>query len=304
MSRRLVILGACLACLFGQRWPCLARETGQHRGPASPAVTHVTSIKCLDPDTGTRFTPLGVAFDLSGRLCVVDSDDSRLFTVSDFAAGPVLLGDCPEDSNRCQPVDVLADAGLFYVSDRTGGRIAVLSSEGKLLSQCETGPGVGGLGLARAGQVYAAMTVTGAVVIADVLGEKSLVTCPISDAGGSAYPLDCLVLASGRVLVTDASAGEVLILNLLGKRLGTLEGFEFKSPFGISRYLDSTVLVSDSDLGVVAAFDSSGRFLRDFGKGYLKTPTFLDARDDGTLCVADAGKMTIEVFKIDGSAEK
>lgn len=304
MCGRLVILCACLACLFTVCRPCRGAETGEPRRLPGPGVTHLTSIKCLDPDTGTRFAPLGVAFDLSGRLCIIDSDDSRLFTVTDFAAGPVFLADCPEDSGPCQLVDVIADAGLFYVSDRAGGRIAVLDSKGSLVSQCEVGPGIGGLGLGRAGQVYAAMTVSGAVVVADVLGEKSLVTCPLSDSGGDSYPLDCAVLGSGRLLVTDASSGKVLVLSPLGKRLGNLEGFTFKSPFGISQYLDRTVLVSDSDLGVVAVFDSAGKFVDSFGKGRLKTPTFLAVRDDGTLCVADVGKMTIEVFRIDGSAEK
>jgi DNA-binding beta-propeller fold protein YncE len=201
-------------------------------------------------------------------------------------------------------VDLVADAGLLYVSDREGGTIAVLDAKGYLMARCEVGPGVGGLGLGPAGQVYAAMTVSGSIVAVDVLGEKSLVTCPISDSAGASYPLDCLVLGPDRVLVTDAASKQVLVLSPLGKVLGSLEGFRFESPFGLARWLDHAVLVSDSDLGVVAAFDLGGRFVSSFGEGHLKTPAFVAARDDGILCIADVGKMTLEVFKLDAPAEK
>jgi hypothetical protein len=59
------------------------------------------------------------------------------------------------------------------------------------------------------------------------------------------------------------------------------------------------VLVSDSELGCIAVFDSAGKFLGTFGRTRLATPTFLAARDDGTLCVADAGRLSIEVFRLE-----
>lgn len=304
MCRRPAAVIACFAYLFAWCAQCLGAQAEPNRGLSGTCATYLTSIKCLDPDTGTRFVPLGLAFDLRGRLFVVDSDNSRLFRVSDFQAGLTLFADCPDASDPSQLVDVAADAGLFYVSDRAGGRIMVLDSEGSLVYEREVGQGIGGLGLARAGQIYAAMTVSGAIVIADALGEKSHVTCPVSSTGGASYPLDCLVWGSEKVLVTDASSQEVLALSLLGKRLGSLRGFDFKCPFGISRYLDRMILVSDSELGVVAVFDSAGKFQDAFGGGHLKTPTFLDARDDGTVCVADAGKMTVEVFRINEALEK
>ena len=304
MCRRLVVLSACFACLFAVYSPCLGAQAQPRRGLPQSGLSYLTSVKCLDPDTGTTFAPLGLAFDVGGHLYLIDSDNSRVLSISDFAAGPAFFAACPEARDRCQWVDVIADAGLFYVSDRAAGKITVLDSEGSLVYGRDVGPGMGGLGLGRAGQVYAAMTVSGAIVVADVLGETSPVTCPISDGGEGSYPLDCLVSQSGKVLVTDALSKKVLVLSLLGKRLGNLEGFNFKSPFGISNYLDRMVLVSDSELGVVAVFDSAGKFLDTFGKGRLKTPTFLAVRDDGTICVSDVGKMTIEVFRINGPTEE
>jgi hypothetical protein len=105
-------------------------------------------------------------------------------------------------------------------------------------------------------------------------------------------------------VITDAFSRQALILSELGELKGVATGFEFESPFGITCLDDRLIMVSDSDRGMVAAFDAAGGFLFAFGEGILDTPTFLDCRSDGVVCVSDVGSMTIEVFQVGSSSKE
>ena len=295
---------AAIACfgLPAEDSACLAAGTAQTSRLApqeSPLARHVASIDCIDPDSGNRFAPLGVAFDLVGDLYVVDGDNSSILRIPDGTSQPVFFAKCPGDEGGCQYVDILSDAGLFYVSDRGNGSVTVIDSGGRAIARRPVSASVGGIGLGTAGQIFAAMTVDGSIVIVDLYGDKSPVTCPVFDSTDGSYPVDCIVTESDRVLVSDALSKKVLVLSVLGKKLGSLEGFEFKSPFGLARWDDRLLLAADSELGLVAVFDSDGRFVGTFGEGVLSSPGFLEVRDDGTIAIADAGTMTIEVFRFD-----
>jgi DNA-binding beta-propeller fold protein YncE len=282
------------------RSACMAAESGdQAAREAPPLARHVASIECIDPDSGDRFAPLGVAFDLAGDLYVVDGDNSSVLRIAGDATQPAFFSKCPGGGSDCQFVDILSDAGLFYVSDRSSGSVVAIDSEGRAAARWQVGPDVGGIGIGAAGQLFAAMTVSGSVVIVDLYGEKSPVSCPVFDSTEGSYPVDCLLASSNRVLVSDALSKKVLILSVLGRQIGSLDGFEFESPFGLARWSDRGLLVADSELGLVAVFDPDGRFIGTFGQGVLSSPAFIDARDDGTVAVADAGSMTIEVFRFD-----
>jgi hypothetical protein len=267
-------------------------------------VHHLRSLPCIQPETGSRFSPLGLAFDLKGDLFVVDADNSRLLVATDSSVALNFFGGCPGEDAGCKFVDVAVDGSWLLVSDRSGGLVIVLDSQGLEVMTLEVGFGVGGIGLGPSGLVYGAMTLSGSVVIADIYGGKSPMACPVAGGRDGSYPVDCLVQNSRRVLVTDAFAGEVLVLGPLGNLEGYLRGFDFKKPFGLALWRDRFVLASDSELGCVAVFDADGKFLGTFGQGKLKTPAFLAARDDGTVCVADPGKMTIEVFRFDGPSDE
>jgi hypothetical protein len=262
-------------------------------------IHHLKSLPCIEPETGLRFSPLGLAFDIRSDLYVIDADDSRVLVAGDSSTGFTFFAGCPREASGCKLVDIAAYGGWFYVSDRSGGLVIALDSNGARATSREVGAGIGGIDVGPSGLVYGAMTLAGSVVIADVYGEKSLIVSSVAGGRDGSYPVDCLVRSSGRVLVTDAFAGQVLVLGPLGNPQGHLEGFDFKSPFGLCACLDQYVLVSDSELGCVAVFDTGGKFLGTFGRSRLRTPTFLAARDDGTVCVADVGTLTIEVFRLD-----
>jgi len=279
-------------------------------GPAGLAVRHLASVPCVDRDSGLRFSPLGVAFGVEGDLYLVDSDNSAIYRVRDSTlAGrdptpaPVFFARCPENLGRCELVDIVADGGWLYVSERAAGVVAILDSKGGLVRADTVGQGVGGIGLGDAGAVYAAMTLAGSIVIADLWGGGSPIRCVPSLQGGQAYPLDCYCDKSGRVFATDDFSRTVLVLDALGRSLGVLDGFRFERPFGVCGCGRDLVLVSDSQAASVAVFDASGKWVTTFGSEHLATPVFIAARDDGTVCVADAAKMTVEVFKIDRLGE-
>jgi hypothetical protein len=294
------ILLVCLVSQLSGAGGSMAGEPSADR-PAALDVRHVASLACIDADTGLRFSPLGLALDLAGDLYVVDGDNSRILSISDGEGPPVFFTDCPETLDGCRFTDIVADAGWFYVSDPAHGLVLVLDSQGRLVRTCGVGVAVGGIGLGDAGQVYAAMTVSGSIVILDVYAEQSAITCPLPSGPEGSCPVDCVVEKGSRVLVTDAFSGKVIVLGILGNNLETIGGFDFESPFGICSLRGRVTLVSDSRLGVVAAFDARGKFLGTFGEGVLAAPGFIEARDDGTVWVADTGRMTIEVFKLEES---
>lgn len=286
MRLAMVVLLTCLAL------PASASD--------SLRVHHLASLACIDPDTGERFSPLGVARGIDGRLYVVDGDRSRIFSMNDSLGGPAFFTDCPAALDDCRPVDLAADAGWFYVSDRADGLVLVLDSEGRLIGSSEVGVAagsLGGIGLGEAGQVYAATTVAGSVAIVDVSGQQSAIECPTGGTAEGSCPIDCLVERDSRLLVTDAFSRKVLILGLLGNPLGAIEAFDFRSPFGICSTA-GLILVSDSSLGLVAAFDGRGALVTTFGQGVLSAPGFMEA-DRGRVWVADTARMTIEVFLVE-----
>ena len=293
----------CILCLVALSVPGQGPVRAEGASPnvlPESCVSHLASVPCFDAETGLRFSPLGLAYDVTGALYVVDSDNSKIFVVSDSSGSLGFFAGCPEGLGGCSFIDIATDAGWFYVSERSHGLLVVLDSRGSPRLTTEVGDGIGGIGLGEPGQVYVAMTHAGSIVISDVYGEKSPIVCPISGGGEGSYPIDCLVEKSQRVFVTDANSKKVLILGILGDSRGYLEGFAFKNPFGVTATADGLVLVSDSGLGLVAVFDADGKFRGTFGQGHLKTPAFIAARGDGTVSVADPGKMTVEVFHFEG----
>jgi hypothetical protein len=279
-------------------------ESPQAGDPDEISVKHVISISCEEPGTGITFSPLGLDFGLLGELYVIDSDNSRVFILPDSLKGMAVFADCPEQFSDCQLIDVETDqTARIYVSERTSGLVLAFDRWGNFLCEAEIGEGLTGLSPGNLDQIYAAMSITGTVRIADLSGDSEPIECVISSDDGATYPVDCLAGKLGSVFVTEAFSGQVLILSPLGNPRGSLAGFEFTSPFGLTSYLDKYVLVSDSERAVIAVFSHAGDFVRSFGQGILSMPTFIDCRDDGTVCVADPGNMTIEVFRIESSAE-
>jgi hypothetical protein len=238
-----------------------------------------------------------VSFGLLGELFVVDSDNSQVFILPRSLDRFDLFSECPAEIDGCRFVDIELDGnGDLLVSEQSGGAVLTLDRWGEVASYTDIGDGIAGLGPGPAGKLYAALGFPGMVRIADLNTQAQSIDCLLSEKGENSYPVDCLVMADDRVLVTDASMKKVLILSPVGDVLGQLYGFDFKSPFGLAVSVDH-ILVSDIELGLVAVFTRGGKFAGVFGGGILEAPAFMDVRDDGTICIADTEGMTIEVFR-------
>jgi hypothetical protein len=269
---------------------------------ASGEVTarHLASIPCEEPGSGIAFAPLGLAFGMFGELYVVDSDDSRIFVLPDSLDGIALFTTCPEEFSDCQLIDIeVGDAAAVYVSEKTSGSILIFDRWGELASAREIGEGLAGFGLGAAERVYAAMSIAGTMNIVELSGDSEPIETVIPSDDGSTYPVDCFPGKSGNVFVTETFSRQVLLLSNLGKPRKTTVGFDFTSPFGVTSWQERYVMVSDSERGVIAAFDADGGFIGSFGEGLLDTPTFIACRDDRVVCVADQGSMSIEVFRLE-----
>jgi hypothetical protein len=276
-------------------------------GPAPGPVSahHIRSIGCVDPEIGFSFSPLGLCFGPSGELYVVDGDHTRILRMSERLDTMEVFAYCPGEFDDCQFIDIAADdAGMVYVSEKASGSILTFDRRGDFLSATHAGQGVAGIGIGRAGKICASLSLAGSVRIVDMTGAGDPVECPIPADGANSYPVDCWVDRTGSVFVSETSSGRILVLGSLGDLQGNLSGFEFGGPFGICSYSDTLILVSDSDLGLVTVFGAGKDLVATFGHGVLDMPTFLDARGDGIVCVADAGKMSIEVFRIDTPQSK
>jgi len=265
----------------------------------STYVEHCESLVCRDRTTGIEFVPLGVCLDILGNLYVVDSDNSRLYVSDRGLSALTLFSECPAEYQGCDFIDVAGNrAGGIYVSDRSGGLILDLDRWGEPGAFVKVGEGVVGIGEGKAGVVVAAMSIDGSISMVDFDKEAEALETTIKHGDGNAYPVDCHVVHDGTVIVTDSFSKQVFFLSSLGEIKGVAHGFSFENPFGVTCIDDRYVLVADSDLGLVAVFGLNGDFLFAFGGGILEMPTFLDSTPDGLVCVSDAGRMTVEVFRI------
>jgi len=285
-------------------WSGVSSEPTDAAGrPDAAPVKHLESIVCKDRTTGIEFPPLGICFDVLGDLYVVDSDNSRIYVADGSMDALTLFSECPPGYPECDFIDLAGNkAGGIYVSERSDGSIFELDRWGELRAYVDVGEEVAGIGKGKAGRVFAAMSIYGSVRMVDFdIRTEALETTIIHD-DVNACPVDCYVLEDGTVIVTDAFSRQVFFLSGLGEIRGVARGFGFKSPFGVTCIGDRLILVADFEQGLVAVFDLKGDFLYSFGDGILDMPTFLDSTADGLVCVSDAGKMTIEVFRIGESS--
>jgi hypothetical protein len=305
LLQAIVLLQACSLVPAGVRPGALAGPVEAARELKPVPVEHVESVACRDSATGIEFAPLGVCFDVTGTLYVVDSDDSRIYVASSGTGALELFSECPSEYPDCDFIDLAGGkAGNIYVSERSGGAILELDRWGELGALAVIGEGLAGIGGGPAGRVFAAMGITGSISMVEFDMDVEALETVIRSDDVNAYPVDCHMLGEKTVVVTDAAARQVLFLSSLGNVTGAARGFAFESPFGVTCIGSRLVLAADSGRGVVAVFDGKGDFLYTFGEGILDTPTFLDSTPDGLVCVSDVGRMTIEVFEIGEVAEQ
>jgi DNA-binding beta-propeller fold protein YncE len=113
-----------------------------------------------------------------------------------------------------------------------------------------------------------------------------------SDSMGRVFVSD---MGQAAVVVFDPVEGEVRLLKRVDKSR------PFQAPSGIAVGEDSRIFVADSETGLVAQLDASGRSFAPIGEGLLKRPTGLAYdKSQHRLFVTDTDENNIKVFDRDG----
>jgi len=122
-------------------------------------------------------------------------------------------------------------------------------------------------------------------------------------------PQSGMVDAQGRILVTDAGRGAVVVFDPHAARLTIWDeaasGQAFLSPVGIAADGAGGYLVADAEIATVLRLDADGNPAGEFGRGLLRRPTGL-CRNVATheVFVADTGAHDIKVFDERGALQR
>jgi DNA-binding beta-propeller fold protein YncE len=260
---------------------------------------HVVSVPCRGGEY-FGFTPLGLAFDASGKLYVVDADNSRVMVLRDSFEDMRPFSDVFRDSVGIHFVDVEIRDGLtVYVSEENRGLLVGFDRMGQPRALVDVGQGVAGFGIGSAGKTCVANPTYELVRIAYIDGDRETADVTLPPEWGHVLYVDCLVLDEGKFVATAASHKRLLHFNAVGKYLGPFSLHEFTEPYGVASFAGEYVLVSDVGEKEIVVLDLRGNRVGSFGKNHLDEPAFLAVRRDGTVCVSDTRRRTVEVFKIE-----
>ncbi len=260
---------------------------------------HILSVPCKGGEY-FDFTPLGLAFDASGKLYIVDADNSRIMVLRDSFEDMRPFSEFFRDSVGIHLVDVEIRDGLtVYVSEEQGGALIGFDRSGWPRAFIDAGEGVAGFGIGAAGKACVANPAYDVIRIVYIDGDREAAGVTLPPGEGRAIYIDCLVLERGAFVATAAGRGRVLRFNAVGKPLGPFGPRKFTEPYGLASFAGEYVLVSDVGEKQIVVLDMRGRPVGCFGGDVLEEPTFLAVRRDGTVCVSDTRRRTVEVFRIE-----
>jgi DNA-binding beta-propeller fold protein YncE len=272
--------------------------TGSQAAPALRAE-HMLSIPCRGGEY-FDFTPLGLAFDASGKLYVVDADNSRVMVLRDSFDDMRPFSDFFRDSVGVNFVDVEVRDGLtVYVSEENSGALIGFDRLGQPRAMIDAGQGIAGFGIGSAGKTCVANPAYEVIRIVYMDGDRETSNVTLPPEEGHVLYVDCLLLGDGQFVATAAGHEHLLHFNAVGNFLGAFSRHKFTEPYGVASFLGDYVLVSDLGAREVVVLDTRGNRVGCFGEKNLEEPTFLAVRRDGTVCVSDTRRRTIEVFKIE-----
>lgn len=250
-----------------------------------------------------------VAEKFSNLVNVYDTSNG-MFVNSIGLAGTSVTG-------LLQPTDCdFLPRGDLVVCDSGNSRIQIYSTSGEhLVSFCNQGSGAGQLNHPEG----ISCTQSGKIVVADTGNKRVAVlsqggTWEFAITEGLDQPTDCAQDNLGRIWVTDAGLGQVLIFKENGQFDSKLEGAEFSKPSSI--YIDKfgRVFVTDADLGKTRVFSIAGYELSEIGTNggpnTLDQPPFLQEQptsflqpcgvfaNDSNLFVSDTGNARIQMIPL------
>jgi DNA-binding beta-propeller fold protein YncE len=283
---------------------CLsARPAASGDRPAAASqglrARHIASVPCRGSEY-FDFTPLGLAFDASGRLYIVDADNSRIMASRDPFEDMRPFSDFFRDSMGVHFVDVEVRDGLtVYVSEENSGTLVGFDRLGQPRAAVDAGEGLAGFAIGYGGKTCVANPLYGFIRIVYIDGDREPVDVTLDPDAGQILYMDCLVLKEGAFVATAADRKQVMSFNAVGRYTGPFSGHEFTQPYGLASFADEYVLVTDAAEKEVVVLDMAGREIGSFGGDVLDEPAFVAVNRDGTVCVSDTGRRSIEVFRLE-----
>lgn len=260
---------------------------------------HVMSVPCRGGEH-FDFTPLGLAFDASGMLYIVDTDNSRVMVLRDSFEDMRPFSDVFRDSVGVHFIDVEIRDGLtVYVSEESGGRLIGFDRTGRPRATVEVGLGIAGFGIGSGGKACVANPIYELVRIVYIDGDREPADVTLGPEAGHVSYVDCLVLTEGKFITTAADHPQLLHFNAVGNYTGPFGRHVFAEPYGLASFAGEYILVSDVGNKEIVVLDLLGNRIGAFGRNVLEEPTFIAVRRDGTVCVSDTRLRTVEVFRIE-----
>lgn len=273
MTMTLRLLGLAAAFLGGFVPPAAA---GGVPGPEAPQPSRPDYIGALpfalvaEHLDGTRFqSPQGVFYDAAQDEIFVADSGNGLIGIFDGNGIPKFTFSTGLSGSF--PTSIFTDAdGNIYVVKPGAPNVAVYSYRGEPLREIGPGPVDG--------------------------------TLPAL-AGMGLGP-------DGRIYLLDGPAGRILVCGLDGTLVKTIRGsgeggFRLQAPYDIAFDAAGDIYVSDVRGLPVQIYDSSGRFLRGFGKREMGPENFafpagIAVGADGRVLIADPVRQDVKIFDPDG----
>lgn len=251
--------------------------------------------------------PSDVAVGLKGEIFVLDSGNKRVVV---FAENGQFLysfsGSRTGLAELIKPVALaIGQDGSVYVSDQERQAVIAFDSKGEYkysVSDKDSGKLVpNGITVGDDGFVYVFNEYDKKFYVFDTENRKlKPVAQSVNNSFGSCGDI-CWNDDNGRMLVTDVKNKQVLVTN--GYKVFKRWGEEYLSSISGIGYerSQSLLFASDSIRSKIVVFDTSGKYLGEFGsrgdgKGQFSLPEGLAIDQRGKLFVADRGNNRIVVY--------
>lgn len=284
------------------------------------AVT-IVPIKFLFNITADFNEPSDVAVSKAGRIYVVDGVNDKIKIFRSDGSAVSSFGEPGNSAGQFNsPLGIDVDgAGNIYIADTGNSRIQVFTPEGDFIQAINLPPKNGHRSdptdVAADGtrnRLYVVDNDNHRYLVYDLMS-RNLITVAGRPGEGELmfrYPFFAALNQEGFLHIVDVINTRVQVINPHGQFVRYIGGWgvekgHFFRPKGVAVDNRSRVYVSDSYMGVVQVFESSGRFVGVLGDAKqraiirFKTPTGMFIDEHNRLFVVEMLAQQIGVYRID-----